>query len=130
MTTTNLGHPHCNYCKLPSHSRQKCAFRLRDLEHNIDRLCHPKKGALAKNVIKKYNSTLIRNQSHMTNRLARESDNTGNPKYRQSESGYIIYSINNQPQCSYCGIPSHGRDNCSHRLDDEHLGVFRVHHPQ
>ena len=36
LTTTNLGHPHCNYCKLPSHSRQKCAFRLRDLEHNID----------------------------------------------------------------------------------------------
>ena len=28
LITTSLGHPHCNYCKLPSHSRQKCAFRL------------------------------------------------------------------------------------------------------
>ena len=55
LSTTNLGHPHCNYCKLPSHSRQKCAFRLRDLEHNIDRLHHPRKGMLAKSDVKKYN---------------------------------------------------------------------------
>ena len=63
----------------------------------------------------------------MSNKLARETDNTGNPKYWQTESGHIIYSINNQPQCSYCGIPSHGRDNCS---SDERAGIFCIHHPQ
>ena len=130
LITTAKGHPHCNYCKLPSHSRQRCAFRLRDLEHNIDRLFHPRKGRLVKNDVIGYSLTLTRTQSLMSNRLARETDNTGNHKYWQTEQGHIIYNIDNQPQCSYCGIPSHGRDNCCSRRNDEQKGTFRIYHPQ
>ena len=43
LTTTGSGYPQCNYCKLPNHSRQRCTFRLKDLENNIDRQVHPRK---------------------------------------------------------------------------------------
>ena len=66
----------------------------------------------------------------MSIRLAKESDNTGNPKFWQTQNGHIIYSIDNQPQCSYCSIPSHGWDTCPHRCNDEGRGVFQIYHPQ
>ena len=70
------------------------------------------------------------NRSPMSIRLANETDNSGCPKFWQTQCGYIIYSIDNQPQCSYCGIPAHGRDTCQRRRNDESRGVFRIHHPQ
>ena len=66
----------------------------------------------------------------MSLRLAAELDNSGHRRFWQTQSGYIIYSIDNQPQCSYCGTPSHGRDICPHRHQDETKGLFRAHHPQ
>ena len=129
LTTTSLGFPECNYCKLPSHSRQKCTFRLRDLENGIDRHQHPNKGFLTKNDAKQYKPPKKRNRSPMSTRLARETDNTGNPKFWQTQNGHIIYSMNNQPQCYYCGIPFHGRDTCPRRREDESKGVFQTYHP-
>ena len=129
LTTTNLGYPECNYCKLPSHSRQKCAFRLKDLENDIDRHQHPRKGFLTKYDARQYKPPLKRNRSLMSIRLANETDNTGNPKFWQTQSGHIIYSLNNQPQCYYCGIPFHGRDTCPRRRKDESEGVFQIYHP-
>ena len=129
LTTTNLGYPECNYCKLPSHSRQKCAFRLKDLENDIDRHQHPRKGFLTKYDARQYKPPIKRNRSLMSIRLAKETDNTGSPKFWQTQSGHIIYSINNQPQCYYCGIPFHGRDTCPRRREDESRGIFQIYHP-
>ena len=129
LTTTNLGYPECNYCKLPSHSRQKCAFRLKDLENDIDRHQHPRKGFLTKHDARQYKPPIKRNRSLMSSRLANETDNTGSPKFWQTQSGHIIYSLNNQPQCYYCGIPFHGRDTCPRRRKDESEGIFQRYHP-
>lgn len=129
LTTTSLGFPECNYCKLPSHSRHKCTFRLRDLENSIDRHQHPKKGFLTKSDAKQYKPPKKRNRSPMSTRLAKETDNTGNPKFWQTQNGHIIYSMNNQPQCYYCGIPFHGRDTCPRRRKDESEGIFQTYHP-
>ena len=63
----------------------------------------------------------------MSVRLPKESDSSGHSRFWQNQSGHIIYSIDNQPQCSYCGIPSHGRDTCPRRRNDE---IQRIHHPQ
>ena len=46
VVKTNLGHPRCNYCFIPSHSRENCVFRREDLIRGIDRLYHPQKGLL------------------------------------------------------------------------------------
>ena len=129
LTITNSGHPECNYCKLPKHSRQACVFRLKDMQHDIDRRCHPKKGYLTKEDAKEYKPPKKRTISPMSTRLARELDNTGNPRFWQTKDGHIIYSINNQPHCAYCGTPSHGRDRCFTRQNDEDKGIFRIHHP-
>ena len=114
LTTTGLGYPECNYCKLPSHSRQKCAFHLKDLENNTDRHYHPRKGFLTKQDTKTYRPPQKRNRSPMSIRLGKEYDDTGNPKFWQTQNGHIIYSIDNQPQRYYCGIPSHARNTCPH----------------
>ena len=37
LAITSRGKPRCNYCKLPNHERQRCPFRLKDLQHNIDK---------------------------------------------------------------------------------------------
>ena len=126
LTTTGLGYPECNYCKLPSHSRQKCAFCLKDLEDDIDRHYHLRKGFPTKPDARTYRPPQKRNRSPMSIRLAKEWDNTGNPKFWQTQNGHIIYLIDNQPQCSYFGIPSHGRDTCPHRRNDEGMGVTTV----
>ena len=107
LTTTGLGYPKCNYCKLPKHSRQTCVFRLKDLQNNINRTYHPQKGFLTEQDAKRYNPPQKRQKSPMSSRLAKELDNTGNPRFWQTRDGHIIYSIDNEPQCSYCGIPSH-----------------------
>ena len=70
------------------------------------------------------------NKSPMSIRLVNETGNSGYPRFWQTQCGYIIYSIDNQPQCSYCSIPSHGRDTCRRRRNDESKGIFRIHHPQ
>ena len=124
------GRPKCNYCEIPNHRRQRCAFRLADLEHNIDRQFHPQKGLLARNDAKNYVPTQSRHRSPMSVRLAKETDSLGHSRFWQTQDGHIIYSIDNQPQCSYCGIPSHGRDTCPHRRIDKAGGLFRIHHPQ
>ena len=129
LTTTSLGYPECNYCKLPSHSRQRCTFRLRDLENDIDRHQHPKKGFLTKRDARQYKPPMKRNRSPMSVRLARETDSTGNPKFWQTQSGHMVYSMNNQPQCYYCGVPFHGRDTCPLRREDESKGVFQTYNP-
>ena len=130
LTTRDSGKPHCNYCKLPYHSRQRCAFCLKDLENNIDRQVHPRKGFLTKNEAKNYTPTHRRYRSLMSVRLAEETDSSGHSRFWQTQDGNIIYSIDNQPQCSYWGIPSHGRDTCSRRRKDEARGLFRIHQPQ
>ena len=66
----------------------------------------------------------------MSLRLAAEVDDSGHKRFWQTQNGHIIYSINNQPQCSYCGTPSHGRDTCPYKRQDENLSIFRAHHPQ
>ena len=129
LTTTSLGYPECNYCKLPSHSRQRCTFRLRDLENDIDRYQHPRKGFLTKNDARQYRPPLKRNRSPMSIRLSKETDSSGNPKFWQTQNGHIVYSMSNQPQCYYCGIPFHGRDTCPRRREDEGEGVFQTYHP-
>ena len=131
LAITTRGKPRCNYCKLPNHERQRCPFRLKDLQHNIDRQTHPQKGSLGNTDTKGYTPKDKRgNRSPMSIRLANETDNLGYPRFWQTQCGYIIYSIDNQPQCSYCGIPSHGRDICQRRRKDESEGLFRIHHPQ
>ena len=108
------GRPKCNYCEKPNHGRQRCAFRLADLEHNIDRQFHPQKGSLGKTDTKSYIPKQNRgHRSPMSTRLANETDNSGHPRFWQTQCGHIIYSIDNQPQCSYCGIPSHGKRHMS-----------------
>ena len=123
IITTNTGKPYCNYCQLPYHSRQRCAFRLGDLKNDIDRQVHPRKA-------KNYTPANRRHRSPMSTRLVKETDRLGHSRFLQTLDGNIIYSIVNQPQCSYCGIPSHGRDTCPHRRIDKAGGLFRIHHPQ
>ena len=130
LITTDSGSPQCNYCKLPNHARQRCAFRLKDLDYNIDRQVHPRKGFLTKYEARNYLPPPRHHRSPMSLRLATESDSSGHSRFWQTRSGHIIYSIDNQPQCSYCGIPSYGRDTCPHRRKDETKGLFRTHHPQ
>ena len=109
LSLTTQDKPRCNYCKLPNHGRQNCTFRLRDLQSNIDRQTHPLKGSLLCTSARNYTPDSGRgNRSQMSTRLANERDQSGNPRFWQTQCGYIIYSIDNQPQCSYCGIPSHG----------------------
>ena len=129
IVITTQGKPRCNYCKHPNHERQRCPFRLRDLQYNIDRRMHPQKGSLGK-FTKNYLPKNQGNRSPMSTRLANETDDSDHPRFWQTQCGHIIYSIDNQPQCSYCGIPSHGRDTCQHRRKDETGGLFRIHHPQ
>ena len=128
LITTDLGSPQCNCCKLPNHARQRCAFRLKDLDYNIDRQVRPRKGFLTKYEARNYLPPPRRHRSPMSLRLAAESDSSGHSRFWQTRSGHIIYSIDNQPQCSYCGIPSHGRDTCPHRHKDETKGLFRTNH--
>ena len=130
LTTTSTGFPQCNYCKLPNHSRQRCTFRLKDLDYNIDRRSHPRKGLLTKFEARNYIPAPKRRRSPMSLRLATEVDDSGHKRFWQTRNGYIIYSIDNQPQCSYCGTPSHGRDICPYRRQDETKGLFQAHHPQ
>ena len=130
LTTTNSGFPQCNYCKLPKHSRQGCTFRLKDLDYNIDRQFHPRKGLLTKFEARNYIPSPKRRRSPMSLRLATEIDDSGHKRFWQTLNGHIIYSIDNQPQCSYCGTPSHGRDTCPYRRQDETIGLFQAHHPQ
>ena len=130
LTTTSTGFPQCNYCKLPNHSRQRCTFRLKDLDYNIDRRSHPRKGLLTKFEARNYIPAPKRRRSPMSLRLATEVDDSGHKRFWQTQNGYIIYSIDNQPQCSYCGTPSHGRDICPYRRQDETKGLFQAHHPQ
>ena len=92
------GRPKCNYCEKPNHGRQRCAFRLADLEHNIDRQFHPQKGLLARNDAKNYVPTQNRHRSPMSVRLAKETDSSGHSRFWQTQGGHIIYSIDNQPQ--------------------------------
>ena len=110
--------------------RQRRTFRLKDLDYNIDRQVHPRKGFLSKYEARNYLPLPRRHRSPMSLRLAAELDNLGHARFWQTQSGHIIYSIDNQPKCSYCGIPSHGRDACPHRNKDENKGIFRAHHPQ
>ena len=131
LSLTTQGKPRCNYCKLPNHGRQNCIFRLKDLQFNINRQTHPHKGNLTNTSTRNYVPDSGRgNRSPMSTRLANERDHSGKPRFWQTKCGYIIYSIDNQPQCSYCGIPSHGRDLCRRRHNDESRGLFRIHHPQ
>ena len=131
LVITGQGRTRCNYCKLPNHGRQRCPFRLRDLQYNIDRQFHPQKGCLGKTDTKSYIPNQSRgHRSPMSVRLANETDNSGHPRFWQTQCGHMIYSIDNQPQCSYCGIPSQGRDACQHRRKNEARGLFRIHHPQ
>ena len=117
--------------QLPNHERQRCPFRLKDLQHNIDQITHPQKGNMGNTDINNYIPKSNKgNKSPMSIRLVNETGNSGYPRFWQTQCGYIIYSIDNQPQCSYCGIPAHGRDTCRRRRNHESKGEFRIHHPQ
>ena len=91
LTTTDSGSPQCNYCKLPNHSRQRCTFRLKDLDYNIDRRSHPRKGFLTKYEARNYIPPPKRRRSPMSLRLAAELDNSGHKRFWQTQCGYIIY---------------------------------------
>ena len=134
IALNSSGLPKCNYCGKFNHGRQNCLFRRIDLQYNIDRQIHPLKDDLHTTTHKDYTpyaqNRARGNVSPMSARLANEKDHSGNPRFWQTQCGHIIYSIDNQPQCSYCGIPSHGRDACQRRHNDESRGLFRIHHPQ
>ena len=95
LVITVQGKPRCNYCKLPNHERQRCPFRLKDLQYNIDRQNHPKKGSLGNTDAKNYVPKDKRgNRSPMSIRLANETDNSGYPRFWQTR---VWGSISHSP---------------------------------
>ena len=86
IVITTQGKPRCNYCKHPNHERQRCPFRLRDLQYNIDRRMHPQKGSLGKftkSYVPKQNKG---NRSPMSTRLANETDDSDHPRFWQTHN--------------------------------------------
>ena len=52
MVRTSSGHPRCNYCLIASHTRASCKIRQHDLNNNVDRAVHPRRGWLSYKVLK------------------------------------------------------------------------------
>ena len=60
-------------------------------------------------------------------RQSKDSDGINN--YQQSGDGKLIYNTRGHLLCNYCGIPSHPRSACRHRIRDAENGLKRTSHP-
>ena len=58
---------------------------------------------------------------------SRDADGIHN--YQQSADGKLVINHRGHPLCNYCGIPSHERAVCRHRLRDVKNGLVRNVHP-
>ena len=158
VLTSPSGHPYCSYCRITSHKRSNCRIRSKDLSQNIDRLYHPAKGIIQSNNQRRrcnkdepptenhsvagtskirtasfYTLNAVSPVKHFhppndTHKFLKDTDTSGVPNF-WSIKGQLIVSHTGHTCCSYCGIPSHSREKCKQRTQDEANGKFYNAHP-
>ena len=158
VLTSPSGHPYCSYCRITSHKRSTCRIRSKDLSQNIDRLYHPSRGIINSNngrrrcnkdeppmehhaiagtskirtepfyALKAVSPVKHFHPPNNTRKFLTETDTSGVPNF-WSVNGQLIVSHTGHACCSYCGIPSHSREKCKQRTQDETEGKFLNAHP-
>ena len=158
VLTSPSGHPYCSYCRITSHPRSTCQIRSKDLSQNIDRLYHPAKGVIKSNNERRrcnkdeppvenhsiagtskirteplYILNAVSPVKHFhppndTYKFVNETDTSGVPNF-WSINGQLVVSHTGHARCNYCGIPSHSREKCKQRTQDETEGKFYNAHP-
>ena len=58
------------------------------------------------------------------------ADYRGNHNFHQDREGVVVRTSSGQPQCNYCLIPSHSRENCILRREHLSQGIDLLYHPQ
>ena len=116
--SNSRGQLFCNYCGIPGHSRSACKRRIRDYENGIKRNKHPARGSI---------HTSTDPTSDKNTKQSRDSEGINN--YRRSGDGNLMSNSRGELLCNYCGIPSHPRSACKHRIRDYKNGIKRNNHP-
>ena len=75
------GHPRCNYCGIPSHRRDACRIKQKDVQDGIKRAFHPSRGQLQSNNQQR-RSTLAKDSSEP---WANRGTASANPPTPQSQ---------------------------------------------
>ena len=159
VLTSLSGHPHCAYCRITSHPRSTCPMKTKHLAQNIDWLYHPGKGIVKSNNERRWcnkfpyedqitnhniaGTSKIRAQTiytgavsltktfcppNNTDKFINETDKFGVPNY-WSIDGQLIVSHVGLVLCNYCGVPSHSREKCKLKIQDEAEGRSYNAHP-
>ena len=102
IVRTSSGHPRCNYCFTPSHSRKNCIIRQQDLNGGVDRAVHPQKGLLSFWGQPRIEIDRVTKQ-HPTDLSSRwGSDNTpSSGAMSATEFRKTLWGINNTPPGNY-----------------------------
>ena len=134
-------------------------MRSKHLDQNIDRLYHPEKGVARSNNERRrcnkfpdeppttnhniagtskiwtetVHDTAVSPSKHFkppnnANKFVNENDKSGKPNY-WSIDGQLLVSQTGHALCGYWGIPSHSREICKLRMQDEVEGEFYNAHP-